>query len=494
VSDRPRVGVSSCLLGEAVRYNGGHKRDEWIADVLGPTVDWVPVCPEVEAGFGTPREAMQVERASDGTDRLMTVSTRRDMTGAMEAYAGPRIEALARERLDGYVFKDNSPSCDPAFGLFAASVQRRLTDLPVIDERELAEPGARDAFVARVFAHHRAGLALRSVRLERVDGARRCESIDTVAVEEPLEVRLHGRPFAVIMRTPGADRELAAGFLLAERVISSADDLGTIEYCHEQQPQRSQRTQSADFEKQPQSAQDSQRAGFAGSQQNIVNVILAGAAAASLERVFEGRRNVATNSSCGLCGRQTIESLATGSAAIDAETSVAASVLAALPDTLRQSQTVFAETGGLHAAGLFTTDGALVDIAEDVGRHNAVDKVVGRMLMRERLPLSDRILCVSGRTSFEIVQKALFAGIPILAAVSAPSSLAIDLAERVGITLTGFVRGGGFNVYAHPGRIVNDERRTPNDERRTTNDERRTSNDERRTSNDERRTSNDERD
>jgi FdhD protein len=245
---------------------------------------------------------------------------------------------------------------------------------------------------------------------------------DQVAIEEPLEIRLHGRPFVVTMRTPGADRELAAGFLLSERVIRSADELGTIEYC--------------------------------GDAANIVNVTLAGDAVGRIERVVAERRNVTTNSSCGLCGRQTLESLAVDVPPLSTNLTIPSSFVLDLPKKLRASQTVFDETGGLHAAGLFASNGALVDAAEDVGRHNAVDKVVGRMLMREELPLTDHVLCVSGRTSYEILQKALFAGIPIVAAVSAPSSLAIELADAFGITLIGFVRGETFNVYAHADRVL----------------------------------------
>jgi len=245
---------------------------------------------------------------------------------------------------------------------------------------------------------------------------------DRVAIEEPLEIRLHGRSFVVAMRTPGADRELAAGFLLSERVIRSADELGAIESC--------------------------------GDAANIVNVTLSGDAAAGLERVLAERRNVTTNSSCGLCGRQTLESLAVDVPPIATTLTIPSSLVLDLPKKLRGSQTVFDETGGLHAAGLFASDGALVDAAEDVGRHNAVDKVVGRMLMSERLPLTEHVLCVSGRTSFEILQKALFAGIPIVAAVSAPSSLAIELAEAFGITLIGFVRGDSFNIYTHQHRVI----------------------------------------
>lgn len=267
-----------------------------------------------------------------------------------------------------------------------------------------------------------------TVRVIRVRaGAAETPRTDLVATEEPLEIRLHGRPFAVIMRTPGADRELAAGFLFSERVIRSADDLGTIEHC------------TAADERQP---------------SNVVNVTLTGQAASAVDRVLAERRNVVATSSCGLCGRQTLESLASDVPPLHAGAPIAASTVAALPGQLRAAQTGFDDTGGLHAAGLFTLHGALVDAAEDVGRHNAVDKVVGRMLLRERLPLADHALVVSGRTSFEIVQKALFAGIPVVAAVSAPSSLAVDLAHAFGVTLIGFARGDAFNIYTHESRIL----------------------------------------
>ena len=268
--------------------------------------------------------------------------------------------------------------------------------------------------------------ALRRVDVVRVRGGLRAAESDSAATEEPLEVRLHGQPFAVIMRTPGADRELAAGFLLAERVITGADDLGTIAYC----------TDPA-----------------ASHPENIVDVTLVNGAAAAVDRLLAGRRQVTTNASCGMCGRRTIESLAADVAPLRAAWSVPAAAIVALPAQLRARQAVFDETGGLHAAGLFTRDGRLLDVAEDVGRHNAVDKIVGRMLMREALPLSDHLLCVSGRTSFEIVQKAIFAGIPIVAAVSAPSSLAIELAQEYGVTLLGFIRGDSFNIYAHGERV-----------------------------------------
>jgi FdhD protein len=269
--------------------------------------------------------------------------------------------------------------------------------------------------------------AWRSADVVRVRGAARTVQADRAAAEEPLQVRLHDQPFAVIMRTPGADRELAAGFLLAEGVIAGADDLGTIAHCTDP---------------------------GADHRENIVNVTLANGPAAAIDGLLAARRQVTTSASCGMCGRRTIESLATHAAPIRAAWTVPASTIAALPGRLRERQAVFDETGGLHAAGLFARDGSLVDVAEDVGRHNAVDKIVGRMLMRDALPLSEYLLCVSGRTSFEIVQKALLAGIPIVAAVSAPSSLAIDLAQEYGVTLIGFIRGDGFNIYAHADRIA----------------------------------------
>ncbi len=245
---------------------------------------------------------------------------------------------------------------------------------------------------------------------------------DLAAVEEPLEVRLHGKPFAVIMRTPGDDRELATGFLWSESVIRAATDVGAVEHCrHPDRPEG----------------------------HNVVDVYLLGESKASLESCLADRRNVVANSSCGLCGRVTIESLRTRAAPVAATWKMAAAVAASLPARLHEHQQIFAGTGGLHAAGLFTPDGTCIATAEDVGRHNAVDKVVGEMVLAERVPLSQHALAVSGRTSFEIVQKAWLAGIGLVCAVSAPSTLAIDLAEEAGITLLGFARDGGFNIYAH---------------------------------------------
>ncbi len=242
-----------------------------------------------------------------------------------------------------------------------------------------------------------------------------------------MEVRVNGASFAVIMRTPGADRDLAAGFLLAEDVIRSGDEIGTIEYC--------------------QDVEDEGR-------DNTINVTVTGAAVERLGARLGERRQVMMTASCGLCGRRTIESLQARVAAVKGDWQVSADVIAALPDRLREAQAVFASTGGLHAAGLFDLSGALQLSAEDVGRHNAVDKIVGRTLLEGRHPLDRSILLVSGRTSFELVQKALLAGIPLIAAVSAPSSLAIDLAEQAGVTLCGFLRGPRFNIYSHAHRIA----------------------------------------
>lgn len=266
-------------------------------------------------------------------------------------------------------------------------------------------------------------LASREVRISRRGQG---DMVDHVAVEEPMEVRVNGASFAVIMRTPGHDRDLAAGFLLAEDVVRSADEIGTIEYC-----------------------QDATEEG----RDNTINVTVTGAAVERLADRLGERRQVMMTASCGLCGRRTIESLQARVASVRGDWMVAAEVIAALPDRLRKSQAVFESTGGLHAAGLFDRSGALQIAAEDVGRHNAVDKIVGRTLLSGKHPLDQSILLVSGRTSFELVQKALLAGIPLIAAVSAPSSLAIDLAEQAGITLCGFVRGKHFNVYAHGRRI-----------------------------------------
>jgi FdhD protein len=267
----------------------------------------------------------------------------------------------------------------------------------------------------------------RSVPVRRVGRPPEGSTTDVAAVEEPLEVRLHGRPFAVIMRTPGDDRSLAAGFLFAEGVVRSAHDIGAVEHCHH--PDRPEVW-------------------------NIVDVYLLGSAAASIPQVLEERRNVLATSSCGMCGRVAIESLQTRAARLPVATRFEKDVVARLPELLRERQLGFEGTGGLHAAAIFTPDGACELSAEDVGRHNAIDKVIGARLLEDALPLSSRALAVSGRTSFEIVQKAWLGGIELICAVSAPSSLAIEVAEEAGVTLLGFVRDGGFNIYSYPERIA----------------------------------------
>jgi FdhD protein len=249
---------------------------------------------------------------------------------------------------------------------------------------------------------------------------------DLVAVEEPLEVRLHGKPFAVIMRTPGDDRALAAGFLLSEGVVRSVGDIGALEHCrHPAHPDG----------------------------HNVVDAYLFGDAAAALGELLASRRNVLTNSSCGLCGRVAIESLMPRAERLTNVWSMSSAVAASLPDRLRAKQPVFEGTGGLHAAGIFTADGDCIASAEDVGRHNAVDKVIGRMLLDDALPLARHALVVSGRVSFELVQKAWLGGVGLVCAVSAPSSLAIDVASEAGITLLGFTRNGGFNAYTYAERV-----------------------------------------
>ena len=261
---------------------------------------------------------------------------------------------------------------------------------------------------------------VRSVDLIRVDGDNRRELSDRVAVEEALEVRLGGHPFAVIMRTPGDDRNLAAGFLFSEGVLRTPADLASVDV-------------------------DASAA--------VVDVTLSAGRAPILEDLLGSRRNVTMNSSCGMCGRRTLESLDVPGEPLDVTWQMPGRLVAALPGVLAPAQRAFAETGGLHAAGLVHTDGRLERSAEDVGRHNAIDKLVGHMLLTGRLPLAGHAMVVSGRLSFEIVQKAWLAGVPMVVAVSAPSTLAIDLAARTGLTLVGFTRAGRFNIYAGAGRV-----------------------------------------
>jgi FdhD protein len=264
-------------------------------------------------------------------------------------------------------------------------------------------------------------------RVTRLAGTEVTVRPDTLVAEEPLEIRVAGRPLTITMRTPGNDFDLAAGFLVSEGVVRCADEVVAIRYCA--------------------GATDD-----GGNTYNIVDVALAAGVPApdpSLERNFY------TTSSCGLCGKASLDAVRTTAAwsVRDDPMHIDAAVVAELPDRLRSAQRIFASTGGLHAAGLFTADGRLLCLREDVGRHNAVDKVVGWALREDRLPLRGTQLLVSGRASFELVQKAVMAGIPALAAVSAPSSLAADLASDAGLTLIGFLRGSSMNVYSGAHRL-----------------------------------------
>jgi FdhD protein len=255
---------------------------------------------------------------------------------------------------------------------------------------------------------------------------------DTLVAEEPMEIRLNGKPIAITMRTPGDDFALAVGFLVSEGVLAERRELRNIVYC----------------------------AGSTTDGSNTYNVVDVSTAPDVVLPDITLERNVYTTSSCGLCGKASLDAVRTTARwAIDdgvgaPPVRLAPELLASLPDRLRASQRVFDRTGGLHAAALFTEEGELLDIREDVGRHNAVDKLVGRALQNGDLPLSRTILLVSGRASFELAQKAVMAGIPVLAAVSAPSSLAVDLAAESGLTLVGFLRGANMNVYAGEDRIA----------------------------------------
>ena len=264
-----------------------------------------------------------------------------------------------------------------------------------------------------------------------VAGDVRTAGYDRLATEEPLEIRLraggHTRTAAITMRTPGADFELAAGFLFNEGVIAGIESVAGITYCVDRDVDEEQRY-------------------------NIVNVDLHAAELPPLDAL---ERHFLTTSACGVCGKANIDALrARGLAPVASAVRVDASLIAQLPDRLASAQRLFAATGGLHAAGLFDARGDLKAVREDVGRHNALDKLVGWALIERRLPLDAHVLLVSGRASYELVQKAIAAGIPVVCAVSAPSSLAVDLAREFGLTLTGFVRGGRFNVYAGIERIA----------------------------------------
>jgi FdhD protein len=264
------------------------------------------------------------------------------------------------------------------------------------------------------------------VRVVAVDGGVRRRRPETLATEEPMEIRVGGpgqraESVAVTMRTPGADHELAVGFLFTEGLIAPGQ-VARVAYCDDL-------------------GDDEQR-------YNVVTV--------TLDRAFDHERlhrNFFATSSCGICGKAALDDVEVRCAPVAEGPTVSADVLVSLPERLRARQRLFDRTGGLHAAGLFTPDGSIVALREDVGRHNAVDKVVGEMVLASRVPLSGLVLQVSGRASFEIVQKAAIAGIPIVSAVSAPSSLAVEAGARFGMTIAGFVREGRCNVYTGSDRI-----------------------------------------
>jgi FdhD protein len=259
----------------------------------------------------------------------------------------------------------------------------------------------------------------------KVDGHGASQCQDFVAVEEPLEIRLAGLTLSVTMRTPGDDEELVAGFLLSEGVITGADDLDVIA-----------RYRGPDADP---------------NLGNVMNVLLKGDSRVARERL---RRNFVTSSSCGLCGKAMIDAIRSSLPPVRSGTTIPIARVHELAPLMSQAQTTFEKTGGLHAAGLFDADGRLIVLREDIGRHNAVDKVIGHMVLTGKMPLDRHILFVSGRASFEIVQKALVARIPVVAAVSAPSSMAVQTAQAANMTLVGFVRNGGFNIYTGAHRIV----------------------------------------
>jgi FdhD protein len=261
----------------------------------------------------------------------------------------------------------------------------------------------------------------RIVRLQT--GGQGTRRVDHLAVEEPLEIRVDGQTRTTTMRTPGEDFELALGWCLADGVID-ADDVATIRYCAGRDEQGRQTY-------------------------NVVDVATRSGAARGSPRLVQ------TTSACGLCGSESIADVRKRAGDVHGDdTTVTADVLAELPDRLRQAQAVFERTGGLHAAGVFTPQGEVVCVREDVGRHNAVDKVLGWAVTEHAFPLAGRVLMVSGRVAFEIVAKALTGHVPIVAAVSAPTSLAAELADDAGVTLVGFLRGATMNVYTHPERVL----------------------------------------
>ncbi|HMF10624.1 MAG TPA: formate dehydrogenase accessory sulfurtransferase FdhD [Thermoanaerobaculia bacterium] len=278
------------------------------------------------------------------------------------------------------------------------------------------------------------------VRIRTCEDHQESDREDTLAVEEPLEIRIRGiegapaSSFVTTMRTPGADEELAAGLLFAEGVVERREELLALDRLTDPRIDPEIRA----------------------------NVLVATLAPDAAERAGSLRRATVMGSACGVCGKTSIENvLPSDRPPLSSALKVSPELLYALPERLRESQSIFARTGGLHAAALFTSTGELTHLREDIGRHNATDKVVGASWLRGDLPLSDRVLMVSGRAGFEIVQKAYAAGIPIVASVSAPSSLAVELAQTAGLTLVGFLRQRRFNIYSSVQRISSQDHRNP---------------------------------
>jgi len=304
--------------------------------------------------------------------------------------------------------------------------------LPVLSLRRRIIPGLSDSVnppakqaVSQPIVNMPTSPEIRSVEILawRAGALAKIQS-DALAHEEPLEIRVRGRSVAVTMRSPGHDEELAAGFLLTEGVLRLAGDVVEIAHCRQDE---------------------------AANDQNLLNVFLSPSVEVNLERLS---RHVFASSSCGLCGKASIEAVHQHFPPVESQLVMATQTLLAFPKRLRAGQETFQQTGGLHAAAVFDQDGRLIVLREDVGRHNAVDKVIGWGFLGRQWPFERHALMVSGRASFEIMQKALAAKIPVVCAVSAPSSLAVEFARESGQTLVGFLRGDSFNIYSHPERIA----------------------------------------
>jgi FdhD protein len=293
---------------------------------------------------------------------------------------------------------------------------------------------------------------VREAAIRRINGSTGVDDKDFLAAEEPLEIRVEGCSVAVVMRTPGEDRELAAGFLVAEGLVQHADEL--IDIRHQLHCLSSALNDRGQFKKR-QKAASAKSANEAApevvlSAGNTINVRLKNSKSLDFKKLT---RHVFTSSSCGICSKASIEAVRQQFPPIDDACEVEQQVMPGLPQTLTAAQETFKRTGGLHACALFDLHGKLLVLREDVGRHNALDKVVGWALLENRLPLRGHILLLSGRTSFEMMQKALAAGVPIVAAVSAPSSLAAEFARESNQTLVGFLRGERMNIYAGAERV-----------------------------------------